>query len=110
MPQPTKTELARDVALKINAHLQRIERSPTLNPRRRSDQDSDALGTYSYFDAGATGVRHRVWIRYVSYQGGSYLSIEVAQKYLAWLDAGHVGRHYEVLDACDVGAARGFQR
>jgi hypothetical protein len=99
---PTKTEIASALAQRINAHLQRIERDPKLNPGKRFDQVQkkwvpDKLGTYAYYGARASGDRHRVWVIFITYQGGSYLSIEDAEKYLAWLDAGNVGRHYEVL-------------
>ena len=33
----------------------------------------------------------------VNYQGGNHLSIEDAAKYLAWLDSGNIGRHFEAL-------------
>lgn len=99
---PTKTQVALDLAKKINAHLQRFERDPKINPGKRYDDAkkkwvADPMGVHDYYCAGASGNRHRVWVRYITYQGGSYLSIEDAQKYLAWLDAGHVGRHYEAL-------------
>jgi len=98
----TKTEIAREIAQKINAHLQRFEKSPKLNPGERYDQKTkkwkrDPSGLRNYYGAHARGDRHRVWIVYITYQGGRHLSIEDAQKYLAWLDAGNVGRHYEAL-------------
>jgi hypothetical protein len=97
---PTKTEVAAEVARKIAAHLQRFERSPKINPGKRYDAEKkkyvpDPMGLRDYYGARAHGDRHRVWVIYVTYQGGSYLSIEDAEKYLAWLDAGNVGRHFE---------------
>ncbi len=99
---PTKTEVAADLAKKIDAHLKRFESDPTLNPGHRYDKERkervlDPMGVRDYYVARAHGNRHRVWVIYVTYQGGSYLSIEDAEKYLAWLDAGNVGRHYEAL-------------
>lgn len=98
----TKTAVAHELGQKINAHLKRIERDPKLNPGKRYDQDTktwvpDNLGHRSYYGAGARGDRHRVWVIYVAYQGGSHLRIEDAEKYLAWLDAGHVGHHFQAL-------------
>lgn len=98
----TKTVLADELAQKINAHLKRIEKSPKLNPGKRYDKERnkwvrDPNGLRDYYGAGARGDRHRVWIIYITYQGGRYLSIEEAEKYLAWLNAGNVGRHYESL-------------
>jgi hypothetical protein len=99
---PTKTEIAHDLGEKINAHLKRFERDPKINAGKRYDDKKktwvpDKHGVYDYYGARAVGNRHRVWVIYVTYQGGRYLSIEDAQKYLAWLDAGNVGRYYEVL-------------
>jgi len=86
----TKTAIAQDLAKRIDAHLKRFEQSPKINAVRKE-------GTRSYYNAYAIGDRHRVFVKYVHYQGGSHLSIEDATKYLAWLDAGNVGRHYEAL-------------
>jgi hypothetical protein len=99
---PTKTEIARDLGEKINVHLQRFQRDPKINPGKRYDKTtktwvSDARGVRDYYGAQAFGDRHRVRVVYVSYQGASILSIEDAQKYLLWLDAGNVGMHHEVL-------------
>lgn len=98
----TKTVVADELAQKIDAHLKRFERSPKINPGRRYDKDKkkwvpDKMGIRDYYGAWARGDRHRVRVLYVAYQGSSVLSIEDAEKYLAWLDAGHVGRHYEAL-------------
>ena len=99
---PTKTEIATVLAQKINAHLRRIENDKVLNPGRRFDKDHktwvpDEMGTRSFYGARAMGDRHRVWIIYVTYQGGNYVPIADAETYLAWLDAGNVGRHFEAL-------------
>ena len=99
---PRKTEIAAGLGQKIDAHLKRIEKDPVLNPGRRLDKDQkewvpDDRGVRSFYGARAKGDRHRVWIIYVTYQSGSYMSIEDAETYLAWLDAGNVGRHFEAL-------------
>lgn len=99
---PTKTEVAIALGQKIAAHLRRIEGDLALNPPRRFDDASkawvlDAAGMSAYYGARARGDRYRVWVIYVSFQGGSYMSIEDAETYLAWLDAGNVGRHFEAL-------------
>lgn len=99
---PTKTEVAAALGQKIDAHLKRIEGDLTLNPPKRFDEATktwvlDPAGLSAYYGARAMGDRYRVWVIYVSFQGGSYMSIEDAEKYLAWLDAGNVGRHFEAL-------------
>jgi len=98
----TKTAVAHELAQKIDAHLKRFERDPEINPGKRFDKEAkewipDEMGIRDYYGARAHGDRHRVWVIYVTYQGGDHLSIEDAQKYLAWLDAGNVGRHFEAL-------------
>jgi len=98
----SKSEIAAVLGQKINARLKRIENDPALNPSRRLDKDlktwvPDERGTRAFYGAGSAGDRHRVWVIYVSYQGGSYMAIEDAEKYLAWLDAGNVGRHFGAL-------------
>lgn len=99
---PTKTVVAAALAQQIDAHLKRIEGDPALNPGRRFDKDRrewvlDPKGVRSYYGAGARGKRHRIWVTYVTYQGGSYMSIEDAEAYLAWLVAGNVGHHFAAL-------------
>jgi len=98
----TKSAVAHDLGQKIDAHLKRFEASPKINPGKRFDKETkewviDAQGVRDYWGARAHGDRHRVWVIYVSYQGGDHLSIEDAQKYLAWLDAGNVGSHFVAL-------------
>lgn len=94
----TKTAIAHELWQRIDEHLKRIEKDPVTNPGKRFDKQlkkwvSDEGGCHDYFGARAHGDRHRVWVNYITYQGGTHLSIEEAQKYLAWLDAGNVGHH-----------------
>ena len=100
--KPTKSEIARGLAEKIDVHLKRFERSAQINPGKRYDKARDRwvpdeMGVRAYYGAHAWGDRHRVGVKYISYQGGSFLSTEEAAIYLAWLDAGNVGRHYQAL-------------
>lgn len=93
----SKTEIARDLGLKINRHLQRFSRDPQISLGKRYDEEAKAWMPGDYYGAHSRGDRHRVWIIYVAYQESSYLEIAVAQKYLEWLDAGNVGRHGSAL-------------
>ena len=104
----TKSAVADELGQKINRHLKRIEGDPKLNPGKRFDKEKDAwipdeMGVRDYYGANARGDRHRVRISYIAYQAASFLPIEDAQKYLAWLDAGNVGSHYEALKDKKVG-------
>ena len=76
------------IAARIHEHLARFEADPEVNyftggTRRR------------FYQAGA-GTRGRfVSVTYISYQGSNTLTKKEAEAYLAWLDAGNVGRHFE---------------
>lgn len=95
---PTKAEKdamraeAEDIVAKINAHLKRVERDPKLNP---TDPTHNVRW---YYNAGA-GVENYNSVRlvYISYQGSTNIDRADAARYLAWLDAGNVGRHHEAL-------------
>lgn len=98
----TKTAVAAEVGQRIDAHLRRFEADPEINPGRRFDKKEkarvlDPMGVKDYYCARACGDRHRVWVIYVSYQGGDHLSVEDATAYLSWLDAGNVGTHHTAL-------------
>jgi hypothetical protein len=87
-PKATKTERARELGARINAYLKSFEASLKIN-QARGDRTIKP-----YYLAGAGGDRHRVFVRYVSFQGMHHLSVEDAERYLAWLDAGNVGKHH----------------
>jgi hypothetical protein len=72
-----------ELARAIDAHLKRIEQEAN-DPTR-------------FFHACAGATNRAVQVRYVYYDGGCPLTREQAAAYLAWLDAGNVGRHYRAL-------------
>lgn len=80
-----------EIAKRISQHLRRFERDPKINT---VDARS---GLKSYYFAGAGRAGPRLSISYVNYQGSTTITKEDALEYLAWLDAGNVGRHYEAL-------------
>lgn len=86
----------REIADKIREHLKRFEADPTINKKHRG------LSTYWSVGAGASG--RYVYVQYIAYQGSTALSKADALVYLAWLDAGNVGRHYKALDGVKVTA------
>ncbi len=86
---PPKTRLAKALAERIDVHLKRFEADKKINA------PDPKYKTRSYYYAHARGMGHRVFIVYISYQGHSMITIDEATAYLAWLDAGNVGRHYE---------------
>ncbi len=80
-----------ETACRIREHLKRIEADPNLNPER-----SDRRGKL-FWNAGAGRSGSRAYVRYVSYQGTTYLTRVEAEAYLKKLDEGFVGRHFEAL-------------
>jgi hypothetical protein len=83
--EPTLTEIAN----RIFEHLRRFEADPKIN---RVEE-----GMHPYFRAGSRRIGSRVVVNYISYQGHHGLTRADAERYLAKLDAGFVGRHWEAL-------------
>ena len=69
-----------EIAARINAHLARLERDARINVNGM------------YYRPSAYRLGPRVHVRYISYQGAQLLTRAEATAYLAWLDAGNVGR------------------
>jgi hypothetical protein len=78
-----------EIAASIRAHLLRFEADPRINTG-----GPDRPGPY-YYHPNAMRAGRYVWIRYVGFQGGVNVDKGRAARYLAWLDAGHIGRHWE---------------
>jgi hypothetical protein len=78
-----------EIAARIRAHLKRFEADPAINGRHPRS------GTSAYYLARAYRGGRYVSVSYVTYQGATTLDRERAERYLAWLDAGNVGRHWE---------------
>ena len=79
---------AQEIAARIDAHLQRFEKDPQINEPHPKYQ------THPYYKARAWASGGWVKVVYVAHQGSDTLKLPVAEKYLAWLDAGNVGRHF----------------
>ena len=79
-----------EIAERIHAHLKRFEKDPKINPARASHGN-----TRAYYCSFASASGRYVYVTYITYQGHSALPKADAEAYLAWLDAGNVGRHYE---------------
>ncbi len=90
----------KDIAARINAHLQRFEADPEVNRYQcPTPEQTEGSALRPYYHARAWALGGYVRVTYISYQGSSSLTKANAGKYLAWLDAGHEGRHYEALRA-----------
>ncbi len=88
-----------EIAARISVHLNRFECDPVINVRRNGED----RGTTIYYLARARMAGSRVMVIYVNYQGWIGLSKDEALAYLAWLDAGNAGKHYEALRKVAVG-------
>jgi hypothetical protein len=80
-----------EIAERIGIHLRRLEQDTEFNAPH------PVYKTRRLFCAHAHRGGSYVMVRYVSYQGTISLTKENALKYLAWLDAGNKGRHWEAL-------------
>ena len=76
-----------EIANRINKHLKRFEADPIVNAK-------NDRGLMPYYFAQAYSVGRWVNIVYIAYHGANHLSREEAEQYLAWLDAGNVGTHF----------------
>ncbi len=90
VPDPTIDEIGD----RIHAHLDRFEKDPKINVVR-GGPGKPGEGTLNFYHVNAWGAGRYVGVRYVSYQGGSMLKKDEAAAYLAWLDAGNIGTHYD---------------
>lgn len=86
LPLPTTLE---EIAQCIHAHFQRFERDPRINKRTSSNS------ILPFYNAGASANKKIVHVTYISFQLTTKLSKDEALAYLAWLDAGNIGTHYE---------------
>ena len=88
----------KEIAERISAHLKRFEADPAINVETsRGPNTPPGKGLRAFFNARARVAGARVGVTYISYQNSTNLKKVEAEKYLAWLDAGNVGRHYEAL-------------
>lgn len=80
-----------ELAERIDAHLRRLEADKDVNVNPRAPK------LKMLYSAAAEPAGRFVAIRYVSYQGFMNVSKADALAYLAALDGGFVGRHFEAL-------------
>lgn len=87
----------REIAPQILEHLKRMEADPKINVQ--SGERSTKLPPF--WDSNAVYSGRYVYVTYVRYENISCLTKEQAEKYLAWLDAGNNGKHWEALAKAD---------
>ena len=84
-----------EIAKRISVHLHRFEEDPAINNFGDALREQDKLKPYWLSRAFQAG--RYVGVIYVDYQGASNLTKAQAEKYLAWLDAGNVGKHWKAI-------------
>jgi hypothetical protein len=82
-----------EIADRICAHLKRFEADPIIN----KPKEANKMSLTPYYNVSAWDTSKTVYVRYVSFQGEHSLSKKDAEKYLAWLDSGKVGKHWGVI-------------
>jgi len=87
-----KLKLA-EIAARIDVHLNRLEADKKWNRRTKGFVTSKLWGSCAF----AAG--NRVFITYVSYSVTASLKRADAIKYLAALDSGYKGKHWEIVNA-----------
>lgn len=86
-----------EIARRIGAHLERFEDDPEINTIMHNPSGRTGGGLRRFFNAGAISTGSRVEVRYIGYQGTTKLKKADALAYLAWLDSGGIGKHYDFL-------------
>jgi hypothetical protein len=85
-----------ETAARINVHLKRLEADGRWNRHTWTDRHGTQRTQHRLYNASA-GYHggSRITLIYVSYQGQIHISKAEALAYLAWLDAGGRGSHFE---------------
>ena len=91
----TLTETANAIA----THLIRFSRTPSSASKTWIDSAGTERELTLFWYPVCYRAGPRVKVKYVSYQYESSLTKAEAEQYLAWLDAGNVGRHYDAKKA-----------
>lgn len=78
------------LASRITQHLRRFEADHEIN------EPDPKYRTVPYYYAGAYRVGRYIRVVYISYQSKNTLTFDTAEKYADWLDAGNVGKHWNM--------------
>ena len=87
-----------EIATRISRHLLRFAADPAITEKEWTDRKGEAHKLVLYWSPSAYRGGSRCMVRYVAYQLIASLTKAQAERYLAWLDAGNVGRHYDMED------------
>lgn len=81
-----------EIAARINEYLQKFEKDLSINKIDPKNY------TCKFYYANAYSGGKFVFIKYINSQGSTPLTRERAERYLAWLEAGNVGMHFEMME------------
>lgn len=76
-----------EIAMSIQDYLQKFEADRNINA------PSPVYKTRPYYCSRSWSGGNRVFVRFISYQGQVSLTKQEALDYLAWLDAGNIGKY-----------------
>ena len=84
------------MALRSSARpIDQLLADPKVADREWTDGQGKTRSSVLYWNPTSYRGGSRVMVKYVAYQYQSSLTRDEAERYLAWLNAGNVGRHYE---------------
>ena len=83
----------KDIAERIDEYLKKFELDPTL-AKKKLPEMSHAITRF--YNPSAHRVGRYVGVKYLSFQAQFNLNREEAERYLAWLDDGNKGKHFEM--------------
>lgn len=81
-----------EIATRITVHLRRFESDPAI----ADGVTSGGRRIAKFYKPHAWASGRYVGVRYITYQTESHMTKQEAMDYLAWLDAGNVGKHFEM--------------
>ena len=84
-----------EIAARIDKHLDRFANDPEISSREWTDSKGVVRRNTLFWHPCAFRAGSYVHVKYVRYQSSSSLRRYEALAYLAWLDAGNIGTHYE---------------
>jgi len=82
----------KEIAAKILDYLKRFEADPIIN----KVQEKNGMRIPPFYNVHAYGNPKGVAVQYKSFQGSNQMDKATAEKYLAWLDKGKIGKHHQM--------------
>ncbi len=88
-----------ETAKRIARHLVRFAATPSVASKSWIDSKGEKRELTLFWHPVCYRAGSRAMVKYVTYQYESSMTKAEAEQYLAWLDDGNVGRHYDAKKA-----------